>query len=309
CGNILTASTPDISTTPACEGTITYTYTFTDCKENTHNWVYTYTIERADFTMPDNDGKTVACTADIVAPTVPAVTDNCENTLTASTPVISTNPTSEGNVTYTYTFTDCEGTAHNWVYTYTIDDTIPPTIPVLADVSGECTVTVVAPTTTDNCAGIITATTSDPLTYTSEGTFIIHWNFNDGNGNNIIVNQNVIVDCGGVVLACGKILVHNAFSPNGDGINEVFVIDNIGDACNSDNTVEIYNRWGVLVFETRNYNNESNYFDGVSRGRTTISQSSGLPTGTYFYILNYTSVDNDGKIITNKKDGYLYLTK
>jgi hypothetical protein len=41
-----------------------------------------------------------------------------------------------------------------------------------------------------------------------------------------------------------------------------------------------------------------NAFNGISRGRTTVSQSSGLPTGTYFYILNYTSVD--GKIQTNK---------
>ena len=113
-----------------------------------------------------------------------------------------------------------------------------------------------------------------------------------------------------LVLGCGTILVHNAFSPNGDGINDVFTIDNIGDtSCYPENTVEIYNRWGVLVFETKNYNNQSNNFEGISRGRTTISQSTGLPTGTYFYILNYTSVDGNGDIQTNKKDGYLYLTK
>ncbi|WP_415831036.1 gliding motility-associated C-terminal domain-containing protein, partial [Flavobacterium weaverense] len=113
-----------------------------------------------------------------------------------------------------------------------------------------------------------------------------------------------------LVLGCGTILVHNAFSPNGDGINDVFVIDNIDNsACYPENTVEIYNRWGVLVFETKNYNNQSNNFEGISRGRTTISKSEGLPTGTYFYILNYTSVDGNGDLRTNKKDGYLYLTK
>jgi hypothetical protein len=63
---------------------------------------------------------------------------------------------------------------------------------------------------------------------------------------------------------------------------------------------------GVLVFETTGYNNVTN-FNGISRGRTTVSQSSGLPTGTY--ILNYTSVDGTGQIQTNKQDGYLYLTK
>ncbi|MET0760604.1 MAG: gliding motility-associated C-terminal domain-containing protein, partial [Flavobacterium sp.] len=124
------------------------------------------------------------------------------------------------------------------------------------------------------------------------------------------VVMTVNTGCGGIVLACGTVLVHNAFSPNGDGINEKFIIDNIDDTvCYPENTVEIYNRWGVLVFETKGYNNTSNSFDGISGGRSTVQQSSGLPTGTYFYILNYTSVDNDGKIISNKKDGYLYLTK
>ena len=113
-----------------------------------------------------------------------------------------------------------------------------------------------------------------------------------------------------LVLGCGSVTVHNAFSPNGDGINETFVIDNIDDVlCYPENTVEIYNRWGILVFETKNYNNSTNAFDGTSHGRTTISQSSGLPTGTYYYILYYTSIDGNGGVQTNKKDGYLYLSK
>jgi gliding motility-associated-like protein/uncharacterized repeat protein (TIGR01451 family) len=113
-----------------------------------------------------------------------------------------------------------------------------------------------------------------------------------------------------IVLGCGTITVHNAFSPNGDRINETFLIDNIGDTnCYPDNTVEIYNRWGVLVFETKGYDNVNKVFRGYSEGRTTITQSTSLPTGTYFYILNYTSFDGNNKIITNKKDGFLYLTK
>ena len=125
----------------------------------------------------------------------------------------------------------------------------------------------------------------------------------------ISASDTVVVDKS-LVLGCGTILVHNAFSPNGDGINDVFEIDNIGNtACYPENTLEIYNRWGVLVFETKNYNNQSNNFEGISRGRTTVKTSSGLPTGTYFYILNYTSVDGIGNLQTNKKDGYLYLTK
>jgi hypothetical protein len=42
---------------------------------------------------------------------------------------------------------------------------------------------------------------------------------------------------GGIVLACGTVLV-NAFSPNGDGVNEMFTIDNIDDTiCYPEKTV------------------------------------------------------------------------
>ncbi|PRZ19378.1 DUF7507 domain-containing protein, partial [Flavobacterium granuli] len=132
----------------------------------------------------------------------------------------------------------------------------------------------------------------------------------DSNGNPIPPASGTVTVEKASVLGCENIVVHNAFSPNGDGINETFVIDGIGDTtCYPENTVEIYNRWGVLVFDTTNYNNQTNAFDGFSRGRTTISKSSGLPTGTYYYILNYTSVDLGGNIQTNRKEGYLYLTR
>jgi gliding motility-associated-like protein len=110
------------------------------------------------------------------------------------------------------------------------------------------------------------------------------------------------------VLGCQSIVVHNAFSPNGDNKNATFVIDNITDICYIDNTVEIYNRWGVLVYETKNYDNTTKFFDGNSGGRITIKQSEGLPTGTYFYILNYTS-NETGALKTFRKEGYLYLTR
>ena len=125
----------------------------------------------------------------------------------------------------------------------------------------------------------------------------------------INASDTVVVEAA-IVLGCGSINVHNAFSPNGDGINELFIIDNINDVlCYPDNTVEIYNRWGILVFETKNYDNVNKVFKGFSEGRTTINQSSGLPAGTYFYILTYSFIDGSGGVQVNKKDGYLYLTR
>ncbi|HRI27305.1 MAG TPA: HYR domain-containing protein, partial [Chitinophagales bacterium] len=65
-----------------CEGTRVYTYSYTDAANNTSYWTYTYTIEYEDFTMPANDGSTVACAAEITLPTPPVVKDNCNNDIT-----------------------------------------------------------------------------------------------------------------------------------------------------------------------------------------------------------------------------------
>jgi gliding motility-associated-like protein len=116
--------------------------------------------------------------------------------------------------------------------------------------------------------------------------------------------MNVNDDC--VVLACGNIIVHNAFSPNNDEINENFVIENIENrTCYPSNKVEIYNRWGILVYETDNYDNNVNAFKGISEGRTTIKKSDELPSGTYFYLLEF----KDDQGISYKRDGYLYLSR
>ncbi|WP_418264609.1 DUF7507 domain-containing protein [Flavobacterium faecale] len=94
-----------------------------------------------------------------------------------------------------------------------------------------------------------------------------------------------------------------AVSPNGDGDNDVFYIRGI--ECYPDNKVEIYNRWGVLVFERDLYNNTDRAFKGRSEGRVTVSQSSELPTGTYYYIVNYKDTD----AVLHQKAGYLYLNR
>jgi gliding motility-associated-like protein len=108
-----------------------------------------------------------------------------------------------------------------------------------------------------------------------------------------------------LVLPCQELLVWNAVSPNDDGKNDFFFIENLENECYVDNTVEIYNRWGVLVFETRGYNNTNRAFRGISEGRATVNKNAELPTGTYFYILQVSV--NTGETIT--RNGYLYLTR
>ncbi len=100
-----------------------------------------------------------------------------------------------------------------------------------------------------------------------------------------------------------QIEVFNAVTPNNDGNNDYFYIRGLD--CFTDNSVEIYNRWGVKVFETANYDNNSRVFKGYSEGRVTISQPDALPNGTYYYILKYKDING----IISFKTGFLYLTK
>jgi hypothetical protein len=64
CGDPLSPTGPVVSPDPACSGTKTYTWTYTDCTGNTGQWVYTYTINPPTFTLPPNGSSTVACLAD-----------------------------------------------------------------------------------------------------------------------------------------------------------------------------------------------------------------------------------------------------
>ena len=97
--------------------------------------------------------------------------------------------------------------------------------------------------------------------------------------------------------------VFNLLTPNNDGKNDVFVIRNID--LYPENTIEIFNRWGAKVYNASGYGQNGRYFTGVSNARGVISQSSLLPTGTYFYILKYKSSSGELK----ERKGYLYLTR
>lgn len=72
----------------------------------------------------------------------------------------------------------------------------------------------------------------------------------------------------------------NVFSPNGDGINDTWIIPTLDFF--PDNNVKVYNRWGKLVYEQQNYTS-GDAWDG-----------SDLPEGTYFYVI---SLDVQGETV------------
>lgn len=73
---------------------------------------------------------------------------------------------------------------------------------------------------------------------------------------------------------CDDIHIPNAFTPNGDGINDTWIISGLeGDIST---VVRVYNRYGTLIFQSKGY---SIPWDGTYNGKK-------VPGGTYYYIIN-----------------------
>jgi gliding motility-associated-like protein len=92
------------------------------------------------------------------------------------------------------------------------------------------------------------------------------------------------------------ITVPELFTPNGDGRNDVLLIDGLDNYQN--NSFTVYNRWGNKVYENSNYQNS---WDGNSNVRFVIG-SKELSVGVYYYILKYSNW-------TKEKTGALFLER
>ena len=77
-----------------------------------------------------------------------------------------------------------------------------------------------------------------------------------------------------ISVLCEGVKVYNGFSPNGDGVNDNFVIEGIESYPN--NSLKIYNRWGTEVLTVKGYKND---WQGTWNGTN-------LPDGTYFYLFD-----------------------
>ncbi len=84
-------------------------------------------------------------------------------------------------------------------------------------------------------------------------------------------------------------------SPNGDGHNETLEIDRTAEAPN--NNLQIYNRYGLLVFQQDNYQGG---FNGRSNVDMVVQRKSGLEPGIYFYIITFHDLQE-------RHQGYFYL--
>ncbi len=90
-----------------------------------------------------------------------------------------------------------------------------------------------------------------------------------------------------VIPYCAKVM--DAFTPNGDGINDKWLASN-GQACFIQMTVAVFNRYGGEVYKNNNYQND---WDGTYKGKP-------VADGTYYYIVTYKLIN--GRPVTLKGD-------
>lgn len=100
-------------------------------------------------------------------------------------------------------------------------------------------------------------------------------------------------------LAKDVLFIDNFFvSVNGDGVNDTFYIEELEEF--NSNFVQIYDRYGLKVFEKTNYTNEFVGFSNLDN--VPFGAEEGLPTGVYFYTIHIPDEDLNYQ-------GFLYLTR
>ncbi len=110
-------------------------------------------------------------------------------------------------------------------------------------------------------------TTSNTFEVTIEGQYVLR--IEDAAA--CSASMTYVVAPGCTELDLSKAIVANAFSPNGDGVNDTWVVRGLDD--NPDAKITIYNRYGIVVFKG---NGNSLIWDGKYNNQT-------FPIGTYYY--------------------------
>jgi len=116
------------------------------------------------------------------------------------------------------------------------------------------------------------------VTVTADSTFTLFMEATHSSG--CIVKDSVQI----VVV---DLSIPNGFSPNGDPLNEFFVVPQLNYL---DGSIKVWNRWGDLVFESDRYENN---WDGTCQ-TAFCTGNQGLPEGTYFYHITVDDVSFKG---------------
>ena len=96
-----------------------------------------------------------------------------------------------------------------------------------------------------------------------------------------LVNITLNDDC--IPLSCGAedVVISRAVTTYADGKNDFFTITGV-ETCGFVYEVQIFNRWGAMIYESNNYQNDWN----GTASKASVGSSNYVPTGTYYYVVN-----------------------
>lgn len=118
---------------------------------------------------------------------------------------------------------------------------------------------------------------STVYTFSSGGSYIVYVDVIDTNG--CFASDSTVITV--LPELDSELVIPNCFTPNGDGFNDNFKIKNVNISMFE---IQIYNRWGGLVFTT----------DKIEPGWDGVSINNIIsPEGTYFYILQAAGTDGE----------------
>ena len=293
-------------------GTTTVTWIVTDGAGNTASTTQTVTVNDSQIptiTPPTNVTHYVSsgCTVNGVVIGSPATADNCTvASVTNNAPAIFPI----GTTSVTWIVTDVAGNTASATQLVTVIDTIAPVAQLMdatiaLNVNGTATLNYAAVNngSYDNC-GIASVELSQSLFSCDDlGTQTVVVTLIDSYGNSTsqlikvtVINSGIDVDLDGIDDACDDFVntqivqVPSGFSPNGDNINDTFIIPALDQF--SSVHLQVYNKYGHEVYVSAKYNNDwngSSSFNGME-----------LPDDTYFYILT-----TDGEL----RQGFVYINR
>ena len=287
---------------------VTRTWTGTDCAGNVSDTV-SQTFTYVDNTPPELVtplDTTINVTCDAI-PSVPSLefTDTCAQDVTVEFVEISTQGSNNSDYVITRTWTVSDG-CNEVTFIQIINVSLPnisstdvdlcigddtdfdlfSTLNSDVDTSGIWTVTFGNATIDGSIFNPATVANNDgdnnPNTYNEEdlGDYIFTYTLNDDCSTEIDVTITLNGDC--IVLSCGRedVNISNTVTANGDGVNEFFEVTGV-ETCGFVTEVQIFNRWGAVVYKNNNYQND---WSGQAI-RSSVGNANKVPTGTYYYVI------------------------
>ena len=269
------------------------TGTWSPVMDNTATTIYTFA---PDTTQPDQAcaiNETMEITVNpLITPTFTQVDPICNGEALAALPTTSNNgvtgtwsPSMDNTATTNYTFTPDAGQCAT---TSNIDIVVNPIITPFFNA--------VSPIRSGDTLSNLPSTSNNGIRGTwspaMNNTATTNYTFTPTPGQCAVTSNIEIV----------VFQPYNAFSPNGDGVNDTFLIPILFNYL--DFEIEVFNRWGTKVYYYNNNGSTSpSWWDGYATVGLLQSNSKPLTVGTYYYIIHLNNKVKD------KITGWIYLNR